>query len=392
MIQKKMIYAVVSMLCLAFPLAAQQVVRMTAADQPLRREARTLFTVGVADGGPQAFGYVADVGFDGAENLYVLDRLNARVVVFDSTGRLIRTMGRQGGGPGEFSAPQQMAVTPAGEVIVSDVGRRALAIFNRDGSFARSVPYAGASLLIGGRLALHPRGGVVSVAMGNPARRDAGAFGEEVLLWTPTGTGDPRALLSISPPHRRQSGRGSITVHSETIFASGFYFGVLPDGGIAFADGPGWSIRILDTSGRISRVLERGIRPRPVTSHDREQEIERRERQRSEGGALRLLGTGGAPIPAPVRRSLAEQLRNAEFASVMPVITGIIVDPSGNLWVARSGPSLDRRGGIDVVTPAGRYLGTISGMHLPSAFSPRGRAAFVRTDELGIQRITVMRL
>ena len=94
---------------------------MAARDEVLRREPRTLFAVGAAEGrGGDVFGSVGDVGFDAAENLYVLDRLNARVVVFDSTGRYLRAIGRRGGGPGELGAPQQMAVTRAGEVIVSD--------------------------------------------------------------------------------------------------------------------------------------------------------------------------------------------------------------------------------------------------------------------------------
>src|SRR6185436_3465120 len=105
----------------------------------------------------------------------VLDRLNARVVVFDSVGDHIRTMGRKGGGPGEFVAPQQMAVTREGEVVVSDAGRRELIVFGRTGS-ARSIPYPGASILIGRFLVPHPQGGVVSLAMGNPLARDANAF------------------------------------------------------------------------------------------------------------------------------------------------------------------------------------------------------------------------
>lgn len=379
------------LLALCANLEAQPVVRMPARDQVIRREARALFTVGAADG-PQAFGAVGDVAFDASENLYVLDRLNRRVVVFDSMGRWVRAFGRGGGGPGEFGAPQQMAVTRAGELIVSDAGRRALSVFNRDGSFARSVSYPGASMLIGRRLAAHPAGGVVSLAMGNPAGNGANAFGEEVLLWAPAGAGTPRALLSVSTPRSRAARGGGITVHAPPIFSPGVHFAVLPDGAVAVADGAAWSVRIIDSSGRPVRRLERPLQPRRVTRRDREQAIERQARAEQEGGGLRIVGGQGAQMPPAVRRGLAEQLRDAEFASVIPVITGIAVHPSGNLWVARSGPALDRPGGIDVLTPQGRYLGSIPGMEFPAAFSPRGRAAFVRTDELGVQRVVVMRL
>ncbi len=390
MVRRIALIAFLLLLGIRIPLEAQPVVRMPAGDQVIRREARTLFSVGAADGA-QAFGAVGDVAFDAAENLYVLDRLNQRVMVFDSAGRSVRTFGRRGGGPGEFGAPQQMTVTGAGEVVVSDVGRRALAVFNRDGSFVRSVPYAGASMLIGRRLAAHPRGGFVSLAMGNPTARDANAFGEEVLLWLPAAPASPRALLTVSTPRSRASASGGVTVHSRPIFSPGFHFGVLGDGTVAVADGAGWAIRVLDGSGRVVRRLERPLPPRRVTARDREQAIERQARAEAEGGGLRLVGARGA-VPPDVRRSLAQQLRDAEFAAVVPVITGIAVHPSGNLWVARSGPALDRPGGIDVVTPQGRYLGTFRQMELPAAFSPRGRAAFIRTDELGVQRVVVARL
>jgi 6-bladed beta-propeller len=315
---------------------AQPVVRLPAADQPLRRDPRTLFTVGVADGGPQAFGNVTDVAFDDAENLYVLDVLSFRVVVFDSAGRLIRTMGQRGEGPGELSTPQQMAVTGGGEGVVSDVGRRALVIFRRDGSFARNVPFAGATLPFGRRLLPHPRGGVVRLAMGNPGHAGAGAFGEEVLLWMPVGPEAPRALLSISTPEARGADRRPVTVHAPRIFAPGFHFAVLPDGSIAYAESASWSIRVLGSGGRITRVLERGIRPRPVTARDRAAEVERQERRQSG------MSIDGARMPDAVRQGLADQLRNAEFAPVIPVISGLIADPSGNLWVARSGPAPDQ--------------------------------------------------
>lgn len=298
----------------ACPLAAQQVIRMPARDQAVRREVRELFSVGAADGeGGDVFGAVGDVGFDGAENLYVMDRLNARVVVFDSVGRFVRALGRRGGGPGEFSAPQQMAVTREGEVIVSDAGRRALVIFPRAGT-ARSVPFPGATMLIGQTLALHPRGGIVSLAMGNPTAAGADAFGEEVLLWIPTGAGAPRRLASVSTPRSRATSRAGVRVHSPPVFSPAFRFAVVPGGSVAVVDGATYSVRILDSGGGAVRVLQRPIEPRRVTARDRRRERERREAELSAGGGLRLVGSQAVSLPAPVRRNMAEQLKDAEFA------------------------------------------------------------------------------
>lgn len=376
----------------ADPLLSQQVVRMPAAEQVLRREVRELFVVGAADGrGGDVFGSVGDVGFDGAENLYVLDRLNTRVVVFDSTGRFVRTLGRRGGGPGEFGAPQQMAVTADGEVIVSDVGRRTLVVFGRGGA-VRSVPFPGVTVLMGQTLSLHPHGGIVSLAMGNPSAHAADAFGEELLVWIPTGAGTPQRIASVSTPRSRTTGGDGVRVHAPLIFSPAFQFAVLPAGAVAVVDDATYSIRILDPAGGVLRVLRRPIEPRRVTSRDRERERERRAARVAEPGGVRLVGAPAASLPPAVRRAMAEPLDDADFARVMPVIRRIAADPAGNLWIERTGLSLDQPAGVDVLTAEGRYLGSLRGWELPAAFSRGGRVAYVREDALGVQRVVVMRV
>ena len=51
------------------------------------------------------FGDVWDVTLDRAGRLYVLDRQSKDVRVFAETGEHIRTLGREGGGPGELNTP-----------------------------------------------------------------------------------------------------------------------------------------------------------------------------------------------------------------------------------------------------------------------------------------------
>jgi hypothetical protein len=50
-------------------------------------------------------------------NLYVLDAQLMEVKVFAPDGRLVRTLGRQGQGPGEFENAQQIAFLPGGDAI-----------------------------------------------------------------------------------------------------------------------------------------------------------------------------------------------------------------------------------------------------------------------------------
>ena len=51
-----------------------------------------------------AFYRPSAIGVDDAGNIYVADSSNARVQVFDAGGEYVRTLGRAGQGPGEFSS------------------------------------------------------------------------------------------------------------------------------------------------------------------------------------------------------------------------------------------------------------------------------------------------
>ena len=75
---------------------------LPAKDKALAGAPQPLFTVGREEGeGQDVFSVVQAVAFDASGNLLVLDRDNARVVVFGPDGRLIRSIGKKGEGPGE---------------------------------------------------------------------------------------------------------------------------------------------------------------------------------------------------------------------------------------------------------------------------------------------------
>lgn len=73
------------------------------------------------------------------------------VVELDAlTGRVVRSFGRAGEGPGEFRAPQRIAISPNGQLIaVYDVGRRTVEIFERNWRHLRRTPISGFQSLKG---------------------------------------------------------------------------------------------------------------------------------------------------------------------------------------------------------------------------------------------------
>lgn len=82
----------------------------------------------------------SDIAVDAAKSLlYVVDSGNNRVVVFDLDGKFVRTIGREGQGPGEFSNPTGACVFGESQLAVADYGNSRIQIFHHDGEFERNI-------------------------------------------------------------------------------------------------------------------------------------------------------------------------------------------------------------------------------------------------------------
>jgi sugar lactone lactonase YvrE len=78
---------------------------------------------------------------------------DARVVKFDRTGKFITSWGGKGSGPGKFQVAHGIAIDAQGRVWVADRENQRIQIFDQDGNFVREMKYAGlpCSLQIGDR-------------------------------------------------------------------------------------------------------------------------------------------------------------------------------------------------------------------------------------------------
>lgn len=397
----------------AVPAAAQQTVTLPARDAVLKQAPTEVFSIGTVDGRDwEMFSQIRGVAFDRSDNLYLLDGQNLRVIVFDAQGQYLRQFGRKGGGPGEFQAPLGLDVAADGSVVVSDLGNRAFIVFTPAGEHVRNVPF---NDQLGFPLGFTAdrRGGVI--ARVNPRIRPdqppagAGHF-STIFRQLIAGAQDaaPHALyqLPVTPPRileNSSSGgqRRVASVSMDPVFSARPSFGALP-AGLAVHHTSEYDVRILDDNGRHVRTLTRHLEPRKVTKRDQDAWHERRrENERSgagpttivmaaspSGSSVSIGGAGGGASPRPMTFNMDD----VQFAEFMSVISSIRTDPVGRIWIQRRHEDGTNAGPIDLVTADGHYIGTLPPQELPRAVSASGRAAWVETDDLGVERVVVRKL
>ena len=410
----------ITILCLMSvdPAAAQEVIELPGEDRLVEASFEEQYRIGTLGGEEwEQFGRVASVAFDAAGRLYVFDSQVNRIFVVDADGTLIRQVGREGDGPGEFRNITDWVAMEDGRLVVRELRRRAYHVFGPNGDFERMVRMGGnPSIAISGLL-IAQRGANAVITTPIGSRRFASSMN------TPDGqpprrapaTSRPIELVSLAgdeivtdtivdawlPPGREGVGPNLFGLPRPLTFDPKLHWGVLPDGSVAFADSTTYAIRIAAAGTGISRVLTRGFAPEPMTGRRVRDEKNRRLRELEAIPDEELSRTGSVINGQPVRRDpevererRREDIENMEFFSEVPVIRGLFVAWDGTIWVQRRGEEPDSDGPVDLLMPDGTYLGSFptDGVEIPDAFGPDGLAAYIETDELGVQTVVVGRL
>ena len=89
---------------------------------------------------PGRFRQVTDVAWDSAGNTYISDGyINSRVAKVDRNGNWLKSWGDRGTGPGQFHTPHSIAVDAQNRVYVADRSNRRIQVFDTDGNFLRQI-------------------------------------------------------------------------------------------------------------------------------------------------------------------------------------------------------------------------------------------------------------
>ncbi len=315
-----------------------------------RLAAEPALDIGMLDGPPQyQFGRVTGAVRLDDGTVVVGDDQSKDLRFFDRTGRYLKTVGREGGGPGEFKAVGSLAAL-GDSLVVGDYNNRRVSVFAPDGKLVRAVPLdAGGSEdftipvgYLGDGSVLLSSAGTFDGGSKSGVSRDSVRY----LRLAPSG-GAPREVGRFVGSEMFVQSEGDAVMVGPRAFGRSAEISVVPDG-FFYGSSDTYQIGRYDASGRLLRLVRRPLATRAVTPADIERFKEARLKQAAEvrGGRFRQMQ----------EKSLAAM----SYPETMPAYGRIQADRAGNLWVSEFQVTPEDPGKWTVFDPEGRMLGTVS--------------------------------
>jgi hypothetical protein len=347
--------------------------------------------IGAADGDANVqFGQLVSLDVDGEGRMYVLDQMSQRVQVFDASGNYVRTLGRPGSGPGEFSqVTTAVLVTPGDTIAVPDMMLQRTTRFGPDGQHATDFPLPMTEGLAM-KWVKSPDGRLVQQTRELPQPGNtSGPTGGGVLLRRDASGKIVDTLVTL-PATETFTMQGNVP--RIRIFSPEPIWTLLSDGRVALAKNDSYRVEIRSPDGDLERVIVRQLEGSVVSEADKSTLLDRMREMMTQQG-----------VPPQAVQMLVQGM---EFAERYPVLSDLLGGPDGTLWVQRVRPAdeMDFTGDganafdfgarqWDVYDTEGRLLGTIE---FPPRFRPLrivGDDVYgVLRDELDVQYVARFRI
>ncbi len=289
-------------------------------------------------------GLITAVGSDRAGNIYLLDRQLTQVLALAPDGRFLHSLGREGGGPGEFQYPTDLIVLPDGRVGVLQAMPGKIILLNPEtGDPAGTITIGGENPTSGGfnmAQEVSSRGEHL-VAVGRRMTPGENGFERRLYLSSLDPDGTERiCFLERNAPDNLARGE---FVESEEYFVDQGRWTLGPTGEVyAAAERDRYAVHVYAADGALLRVIER--------------EFESWKRTAEEKGRV---GEGILIVVNGERVQIEAQAEDRD-----PCIAGLHVTDGGELWVLHSRSRREQPEGIlqtyDVFDPEGHFVRQVS--------------------------------
>lgn len=266
----------------------------------------------------------------------VLDGSSQHILLVDSTGSLVRTVGRQGGGPGEFTGAYFLAQCQPDSLFVHDASLGRMSVFDSNGDYVRQFqpprpPTRIAACDPSGPFAhLYNDDGFIMPSAEAPLQYF------DVLLVRESG--DSVGGVAHVPFARN---RPLTTITQFALDAERLIIGTADSGHVS----------VYTLSGSPSGRLDLGITPRRTTAPHYDQAIE----------ALIATVTGPSAADQEMAKVLRRMMHTIGMPEFLPTYSQVLVDPTGTVWAVTSSLG-DPVTELRAVSRDNRRLGVV---HLP---------------------------
>jgi len=290
------------------------------------------------------FGLVtwAEAGPDGL--VYVLDAQLCQVNVYDDTGALVRTLFRQGEGPGEVNQPRDLVLLPDGTIgVVQEFPGKIIRV-DAEGTPVPSITPRTGDATAGGFIAMtaaEHRGGTFVVA-GVEIRPGEDQTTQHRTTYLASVGED--GLLGERFEERTADWDFTRFVYDEAEYLPAFVWAnaVGPDGRVYTApDRDAYRIHVYAPDGTLERVVEREYESWRRTDADR-------------AWVTALFEGAFRNVPFPWELKMADTESDIHWLN-----RGVQVDAAGDLWILPSRGTREQPAGVtatfDVFTPDGVF-------------------------------------
>jgi len=286
------------------------------------------------------FGYVAAVRTDAQGGLYILDQQQSEIQVYATDGTHLRTVGREGEGPGEFRGPNDMFLLPDGTVCVLQGFPGNIVKLTADGTPAGQSTFDSGGGNEQGQFGVLVAGRAVGdgMVLAGIQMTIGGAVSEQTYFLSRCRVDGVQTRVLIEKKHVIDYSDFRLDEQKMDFVWSRFAIG--PEGRIYLAPERNvYSVQVFSPDGTLERVIRREYSP--VARTKEQSEIQRR-----------TIEGVGAYYPVPPRQITIEP--------TAPDIGGMFVDDQRQLWVISSLGLRDRAAGVfvvaDVFAPDGVFI------------------------------------
>jgi len=267
---------------------------------------------------------------DEQRNIYILERGNHRIQKFDKDGNYLRTIGKEGQGPGEFERPYSLVLDKKNNIYVSD--RRKIHFFNPRGEFEKTISLSDQvnNFFVSSEGNIF---GLMTQRLEKERTRLIVKMNSEGKIL--------KNIVQLAEVNQvmRKSGNVTSTFSITHDYNYSLYFTFSDSNQIYYGDSSEYSFSRINLVGEVELIIKKDESYQPISQKEKDKIFE-----------------GLSELIKQWPKGVVEEA--VQFPAHRPFFNRVLIDDKGRIYIKKVKPVLDETEGLefDVFSPEGYYL------------------------------------